>query len=78
MIPPKRMMRLLSLAEAARRDQSLLANHRGTVDRQLSQERAEIADLLAAIKDDKSEAEFISQLSSELAAIDHALTAYAH
>lgn len=78
MIPHERFGRLLELAEAARTDQSLLPNHLGTVDRDLSHERAEISSLLSLLEGDESESEFKASLAAKLSAIDHALTAYAH
>ncbi len=78
MIPQHRLDSLLRLAEAARQDRSLLPNHRGTVDKDLTREREEIADLLDRLAGDQSDTDLIAELTSKLAAINHALTAYAH
>lgn len=66
----------LDLAEKARRDPSLRSDHRGTVDRLLTNRLAEDKQLLAAISDDADEADLVHKLEGEIAAIEHALTAY--
>ena len=68
----------LIFAEMARLDPSLLENHMGTVDRKLTEKRAENKKLLDSIRGDSEQAEMIGELESENAAIDSALTVYAH
>lgn len=76
---------LLELAEAARRDPSLLPNHRGIVDRRIRKEILEREVLLNLQNNgtwwpggEGESAEFRARIESELEALRLALRAYTH
>jgi primosomal protein N'' len=78
-LSPDHLAKYLSLAEAARRDPTLLSNHRGQVDKALLQQLEFNLDLLSKIEGDNElpiTIEVAENLRTENTAIRRALTVY--